>query len=151
MSFVGSSIPPLYEGTPLRADSWILTFQPVGSISIGNVVTLTSGTNQGVAAGTANSQFLLGVALNTGGLAGGAQATFGAQGPTPIAVICRGMVDVIVDGATNAGDYLVPSATAGQVHDVGGGSTSISGLGIVRCVALTGAATAGSTIQALII
>jgi len=149
MSFAGSSIPPLYEGTPLRADSWILTFTPVGSISVGNVVTLTSGTSQGVQATTANTQFLLGVALNTGGLAGGAQNLYGSQGPTPIAVICRGMVDVVADGAVNAGDFLVPSTTTGQVHDIG--TNSVSNTGLVRCIALTGGSGAGAIVQALII
>lgn len=144
-----SNIPPLYEGTPFRADGHIITFQPVGTISVGNAVTTASGTNFGVRATGSSLDFLLGVALTTGGLAGGAQASFGAQGPTPIAVILRGVVDVIVDGNVVVGDFLVPSGTtAGYVHSTGTSVYSVSAA-VTRAVALTGTTGgSGSTIQA---
>jgi len=145
-----SNIPPLYEGTPLRSDNWIMTFVPVGSISVGNIVTPTSGTNMGVQVASSNSAFFLGIALTTGGLAGGAQSGFGAQGPTPMAIITRGFIDVIVDGTANVGDYLVPSAaSAGYAHSLGGIPTSSSNFQL-RAVALVGTTTSGSTIQAFL-
>lgn len=145
-----SAIPPLYEGTPLRGDGFILTFAPSGTIAVGNVVTLTSGASWTVAATTASTQFLLGVALTTGGLAGGAQATFGAQGPTPISVITRGIVDVVADATTvNVGDFLVPSATTGSVHSNGSSPFSVSA-SVTRAIALSPSTATGTVIQAFL-
>jgi len=146
-----SAIPPLYEGTPLRGDAFILTFAPFGTISVGNVVTLTSGASWTVAAATAQNQFLLGVSLTTGGLAGGAFSTsVGQAGQTPITVITRGIVDLVADATTiNVGDFLVPSATTGSVHSVGSSPFSVT-TGVTRAIALSPSTATGTIIQAFL-
>jgi len=149
-----SAIPPLYEGTPLRSDNYILTFTPVGSVSVGNIVTMastTGGSGWSVAATASNSSFFLGVALTTGGLTSGAfSSSAGQAGLFPITVITRGVVDVIADGTVNIGDYLVPSAaTTGYVHSTSTVPFSVSAA-VTRAVALSPSTTNGTRIQAFL-
>jgi hypothetical protein len=83
-------------------------------------------------------------------LAGGAQATFGAQGPTPISVITRGIVDVVADATTiNVGDFLVPSTTTGSVHSNGSSPFSVSA-SVTRAIALAPSTATGTVIQAFL-
>jgi hypothetical protein len=128
-----ATIPMLFEGTPFHADNSLQAFN--GTASAGQVVTLTGPYTVGAASG--NGAFVLGVAITSGILG-------------PVTVALRGIVDVIVDGAVNAGSYLVPSnTTAGRVVATTFLNAFSNG-NVPRAIALSSATTAGQTIQALI-
>lgn len=133
---MGSSVPGLLEGTPFHNDNQILSFKASGTISIGQVVSLQSAyTVQAAPTSTAGAA-VIGVALTSGTL----YAT--------ISVVCRGVVDVISDGAITAGHTLnVSGSTAGRVVDSTAAPTGVS---TPRLTALSAASGAGQVIQALL-
>lgn len=132
----GAAIPQVFEGTPLHSDDFIYTYNVTAgqTVAVGNVVQLASAYT--VQAGSANTQFFFGVALTAGTLG-------------PIAIVHRGIVDVVVDGNTTAGQFLVPSTTAGQVHPVTFLSAFSNGSPI-RAIALSAGTAQGQVIQALV-
>jgi hypothetical protein len=132
---MGSSVPGLLEGTPFHNDNQILSFKASGTISIGQVLSLQSAYTVQAAPTSSAGALVIGVALTSGTL----YAT--------ISVICRGLVDVISDGAITAGHSLnVSTTTAGRVVDGG----VVSGVATIRLVAISAATGAGQVIQALL-
>jgi len=131
-----STVPQLYEGTPSHDDYFMLTFKTSGTVSVGNVVYLSA--DYTVAAITASTQLVLGVAITAGVLT------------QPINVQTRGVVDVIIDASVSGGNYLVGSnTTAGRVISSSGLSTSQLPT-VLRAIALNTGSTQGNTVQALI-
>jgi translation elongation factor EF-Tu-like GTPase len=133
-SVPGSTIPGFYEGTPLRSDNFMYTFTAAGTISVGQVVALTT-TGYQVTAASGTGTFLFGVALTAGQLG---QA---------INVILRGITDAVADGAITTGQFVAPSgSTAGRVVATNFVSSFSAGQ-LPRAIALSSATAAGQTIQ----
>lgn len=129
---MGSSIPGLLEGTPVHNDGFLFGFGIVSgqSVSVGNVVKI-GGAFQ-IEAVSAATDFPLGVAYTSGQLS------------VDVGVAMRGILDVIVDNTTTAGDYLVASTTSGEMHD---NSTTAPSYG-ARAIALSSGSASG-VVQAL--
>jgi len=94
---------PYYEGTtPLVSDRYIVSFIAGESISVGDLVEIsTDWTVKKTSA--ANSLKVVGVALTN------------ASSGQRVSVVCRGLVRAKASGTINAGDQVASSATAGAV------------------------------------
>jgi len=94
---------PYFEGTtPLVSDRYIVSFIAGGSISVGDLVEMSSDWTV-VKTSAANSLKVVGVALTN------------ASAGQRVSVVCRGLVRAKASGTINAGDQVASSATAGAV------------------------------------